>query len=82
MDKEFILSQFETIEKKVEKLIAICKSLEKTNLELRNKIGKLEEDLQSKVLTENSYTEERTLIRSKIDNLLVKLKQVENIGEN
>lgn len=76
MDNESILRQFEEIEKKVGSLIEVNKSLEATNLELRNKIKRLEEELQGKVEAENNYAEERALIRSKIDSLLVRLEDV------
>ena len=74
MDNELILRQFEEIEKKVESLIEVNKSLEATNLELRNKIKRLEEELQGKVEAENNYVEEKALIRSRIDSLLVRLE--------
>jgi len=64
------------IEKKVEKLIDACKSHETTNLELRNKVKRLEEELQGKIDTENNYAQERKLIRSKIDSLLVRLEDI------
>ena len=73
MEQEVILKQFEEIEKKVGKLIDVCKSLEATNLKLRNKNERLEEELQGKVEAENRSKEERDLIRSKVDDLLVKL---------
>ena len=73
MDNEFILKQFEEIEQRVEKLIGICNALEATNLDQKNKIKSLEEEIQGKVETERSYAEEKALIRSKIDGLLVKL---------
>lgn len=76
MDNEFILKQFEEIEKKVENLINVCKSFEKTKLELRNKVERLEEELQGKVEAENDYAQERALIRSKIDGLLGRLEDV------
>ena len=76
MDNEIILRQFEEIEQKVGKLIAVCKSLEATNLELRNKMKMLEEELQGKVEVENNYQEEKALIRSKIDGLLAKLEDI------
>jgi protein-arginine kinase activator protein McsA len=79
LDNEFILRQFEEIEKKVEKLININKSLEETNLESRNKIKRLEEELQSKVDAETNYTQEKALIRSKIDSLLVRLEDIAEI---
>lgn len=79
MDNEIILRQFEEIEKKVEKLIDVYKSLEATNLELRNKIKRLEEELQGKVDAESKYTQEKNLIRSKIDSLLVRLEDITEI---
>jgi methionine synthase II (cobalamin-independent) len=74
LDKELILRQFEEIEKKVESLIEVNKSLEATNLELVNKFKRLEEELQGKVEAENNYVEEKALIRSRIDSLLVRLE--------
>ena len=76
MDNQAILSQFEEIENKVEKLIDVCKSLETANLELNNKIKRLEEELRGKVEAENSYQEERALIRSKIDSLLGRIEEI------
>ena len=79
MDNEIISRQFEEIEKKVEKLIDVYKSLEATNLELRNKIKRLEEELQGKVDAETNYTQEKALIRSKIDSLLVRLEDITEV---
>ena len=80
MDNEFIVEQFEEIEKKVEKLIDVLKSHEATNLELSNKNKRLEEELQGKNEVESDYSQERALIRSKIDSLLVKLEDVTESG--
>jgi len=80
LDNEFIVGQFEEIEKKVEKLIDVLKSHETTNLELSNKINRLEEELQGKNEVESSYSQERTLIRSKIDSLLVRLGDIADAG--
>lgn len=76
MESQFILKQFEEIEKKVERLIEIRKSHEETNLELENKIKGLEEELQGKIEAEKRYAQEKALIRSKIDSLLVKLDDI------
>jgi hypothetical protein len=76
LDNEFILKQFDEIEKKVEGLIEICNALEAANLEQEKKIKSLEEEIQNKVEAERSYTEEKALIRSKIDGLLIKLDEV------
>ncbi|MDO9565469.1 MAG: hypothetical protein Q7J15_01810 [Candidatus Desulfaltia sp.] len=76
MDNELILRQFEEIEKKVVRLVDICKSHEAANAELRKTIERLEQELQSKVEAEESYSEERDLVRSKVDGLLVKLNTI------
>ena len=77
MDSELILKKFDEIEAKVERLVEVIKSLEATNLELKNQNDSLNEGLQNKINAEKSYNEERDLIRSKIDNLLVKLEGIE-----
>lgn len=76
MNKEIILHQFEEIEQKLEKVVALCKSYEAINLEFKSKIMKLEEELQGKIEAEKSYSRERDLIRSRIDNLLSKLNGI------
>jgi cell division septum initiation protein DivIVA len=77
MDSEQIMRQFEEVENKVKSLIVAYESLKSTNLELKKRINRLEEELQTKVEAENSYTREKTLIRSKIDDLLSRLEGVE-----
>jgi hypothetical protein len=62
--------------KKVARLIAICKENEAANLELRNKIKSLEEELLGKIETEKSHAQEKALIRSKIDSLLVRIEEI------
>ena len=76
MDNELILRQFEEIEEKVVRLVDLCKSHEVTNAELRKTIERLEHELQSRVEAEESYSEERDLVRSKVDGLLVKLNNI------
>ena len=76
MESEQILRQFDEIEKKVEKLIEAKKSLEATNVELQNDNQRLSDELREKIEAEKSYHEERDLIRSKIDNLLVRLEEM------
>ena len=76
MDNEQILRQFKDIEKKVESVIAVCKSFKTKNVELLNKIERLEEELQNKIEAENRYNEQKALIRSKIDSLLVRLEDI------
>ena len=76
MENEQILQQFDEIERKVEKIIAAKNALEAANAELRNENQRLTDELQGKLEAEKSYHEERDLIRSKIDNLLVKLEEM------
>ena len=76
MENEGIVEQFDVIEQKVGRLIAASQSLEAKNQELRKKIDSLENELQGKINSEKSYVEERDLIRSKIDNLLVRLAEM------
>ena len=79
MDSEFILRQFQEIEEKVGKVIELCKSQETINLELRNRIRILEEEIQEKVEAENNYVAEKGLIRSKVDSILAKLEEIEEV---
>lgn len=76
MDNELILRQFEEIEEKVIRLIDVCKSHEADDAGLKKTIKRLEQELQSKVEAEESYSEERDLVRSKVDGLLVRLNNV------
>ena len=79
MDNEDVIRQFEEIGHKVERVIEACKSHETTNLELINKIEGLEEELQKKTEAESKFLEERALIRSKIDSLLVRLEDITKV---
>ena len=73
MDSNQILQRFAEIERSVERVTEVCESFEAINSELKRTIGKLEKELQRKVEAERRYQEERSLIRSKINNLLEKL---------
>jgi hypothetical protein len=75
LDNAIISNQFNDIEKKVARLIEICQRHEAANLELKNKIKSLEEELLGKIEAEKSYAQEKALIRSKIDTLLVKIEE-------
>jgi FtsZ-binding cell division protein ZapB len=76
LDNAVILQQFEEIEKKIERLIQVCKSLEAANSELKEKIKGLDEEIQVNVDEENIYAKERELVRLKIDGLLGKLEEI------
>ena len=49
MDNETILEHFNTIETKVESLIARSKSLEAANAELKEQVSRLESELKDKM---------------------------------
>jgi len=76
LDHDEFLDQFTAIEKKVEKLIEISRSLQAANLELHHKIKQLEEELHRKDESVKRHGEEKAFIRSRIDNLLAKLEGV------
>ena len=75
MDSAIISNRFEEIEKKVERLLEICKNYEAANLQLRKKIKDLEEELLGKIEAEKSYAHEKALIRSRIEHLLVRIEE-------
>jgi len=77
-----LMQQFEEIEQKVERLIAICSSLSDSNVQLKYTIAGLERELQIKSEALASFSEERTMIRSKIDTLLVKLENIAEMDSN
>ena len=76
MDNDFVLKQFGEIEQKVERLIENCNAQAAANSELKNKVIRLEEEIQGKVEAENNFAEEKALIRSKIDGLLARLDDI------
>ncbi len=78
MDNATLIEQFDEIEKKIEGLMGVLKTLERANSKLKDQNKQLEEELQKKAKADDGYEKERDLIRSKIDGLLAKL---ENISE-
>jgi hypothetical protein len=75
LDSAIISNRFEEIEKKVERLLEICKNYEAANLQLKKKIKDLEEELLGKIEAEKSYAHEKALIRSRIERLLVRVEE-------
>lgn len=76
MDIDDVMLQFDEIEQKVGKLVDQYKTLESKNAELAEKVETLEEELRKKAETENTFSEQKALIRSKIDGLLSKLNEL------
>ena len=79
MDNDTILKQFNEIENRVESLISRCSSLGKVNSELTATVENLETKLREKESAENQDSEIKTLIRSKIDNLLERLDGITEV---
>lgn len=82
METDEVMHQFDRLETKIASLIDQCKSLEDANTELRRRVEELESALEEKVEAENQYSEQKALIRSKIDNLLAKLNDSSLRHEN
>jgi predicted nuclease with TOPRIM domain len=76
LDSEALFRQFSEIEAKVEKLIEICRSQQHANSELHQQVKQLEEELHLKNESVKRHSEEKALIRSRIDNLLAKLEDL------
>jgi prefoldin subunit 5 len=79
LDNDTILKQFNEIENRVESLISRCSSLGKANSELTATVEDLETKLREKESAENQDSEIKTLIRSKIDNLLERLDGITEV---
>ncbi len=76
MDLDTLIAQFGEIEQKVERLISVYHDSQRKTIELSNRIKSLEEELRTKTEAEHRYTEEKALIRSKIDGLVTKLDEL------
>jgi predicted nuclease with TOPRIM domain len=75
-DNDVVLQQFEEIERKIEKVIERCKSLEAENTRLLTEIERSERELGIKAEAEKNFLEEKALVRLKIDDLLARLENI------
>ncbi len=80
MDNQSLMNQFETIESRLDALIQNCKDKDNQNKELSLRIEQLEEELRTKVDAEQKYAEEKALIRSRVDQLLMRLEEIAKTG--
>lgn len=76
MENDALFSLFTEIEAKIEKLIDLCRLQQTANSELHQKVKQLEEELNLKNEAAQRHAEERTLIRSRVDNLLARLEDL------
>jgi len=80
VDNQSLMNQFETIESRLDALIQNCKDKDNQNKELSLRIEQLEEELRTKVDAEQKYAEEKALIRSRVDQLLMRLEEIAKTG--
>jgi len=76
VDANSIPEQFKRLEQKIEQLVQRCNHLQEAKSSLENKITELEQALSAKDASEKRYQEEKSLIRSKVDDLVDRLDQV------
>lgn len=82
MDIDEVMLQFDAIERKVGQLVEQVRSLKARNGELTERVEVLEEELRQKAEAENTYAEQKALIRSKIDGLLTKLDEIDTTASD
>ncbi|MCK4390573.1 MAG: cell division protein ZapB [Desulfobacterales bacterium] len=76
MEEESFPEQFKKLEDKVQQLVQTCRDLQQAKSGLEAKIYELEGTLKTKLAAEQHYAEEKSMIGSKINNLLSRLDQV------
>ncbi len=76
MDEDSISQRFDRLEERVERLVNMCSELRQSKSGLETKVKDLEQGLKTKEAAEQSYMEEKSVIRSKMDGLLGRLDQV------
>jgi hypothetical protein len=76
LEAQHLTKEFDRIEQRLDRLIAICQSYEATNAQLKNRITQLEEELQAKVEAENRIIADKALIRNRIDSLIQKIEGI------
>ena len=80
MEKDSIPQQFQKLEEKVGQLVQTCQDLQQSEVALKAKVRELEEALKTQDASSQHYMEEKTMIRSKIDNLVSRLEQALDSG--
>jgi hypothetical protein len=79
LDSEFNLDQFDIIEERIEKLIGKCRDLEKENIEMKNGIAALEARILSQEEIVQRQSQERSIIKEKINHIVTRLAEIEHI---
>jgi peptidoglycan hydrolase CwlO-like protein len=76
VDEQNIPQQFKKLEKRVEQLVQKCRDLQDAKSGLETKLSELEQALMTKDVDKQKYVEEKTIIRSKMDDLVGRLDEV------
>lgn len=76
MSEDIIWQQFEILEKKVSQLIKMCQTLEKEKVKLVARLAETEKIVNEKDNENKRLSKERVAVRSKIDNVLLKLEGI------
>jgi len=76
VSEDIIWEQFSKLEDKVSELISTCQTLEEEKADLISRLSETERILGERDTENKRLLEERTAIRSKIDNVLLKLEGV------
>ena len=76
MNIDSIPDQFKVLEEKVEQLVRKCNELQNAKSSLETTVANLQGSLSAKDATEKKYLEEKSLIRSKMDDLVGRLDQI------
>jgi len=74
--------QFDEIEKRVEQLFRTIESLEKANIQLKDRLSQLEQEVKEKTEAQERFVEEKALVRSKIDALIEKINHFKSLEGN
>lgn len=78
MGNEGIKNKFDDIDIRIDFLIEFCQSLQEENKTLLSKIQNLETELDEKSKSEETYAEQESMVKTKIDGLLEKLDGFSN----
>jgi len=76
LNGDSIPDQFKMLEEKVEQLVQKCNALQNAKSSLETSLDTLQKALNAKDATEKKYLEEKSLIRSKMDNLVGRLDRI------
>ena len=82
VDTDEVMRQIDLLEDKIEQLIERNQSLARENFELKQKKSDLEVALEEKTEAENNFSQQKALIRSKIDHMLERLNQASEQSGN